>query len=54
MTGRSGEAAAERNLIVRALLVQPLLHRRGRHTRTLDLARKHQADLRAWFDHHLG
>lgn len=54
MTGRSREAAFERSQIIRALLVHPLLHRRGRHIRMLDLARRHQAELRRWFDHHLG
>lgn len=54
MTGRSREAAFERSQIIRELLAHPLLHRRGRHIRTLDLARRHQAELRRWFDHHLG
>ncbi|MEV0223319.1 TIGR02678 family protein [Streptomyces sp. NPDC050704] len=54
MTSRSREAAFERSQIIRALLLRPLLHRRGRHIRTLDLARRHQAELRRWFDHHLG
>ncbi|UED83195.1 TIGR02678 family protein [Streptomyces profundus] len=54
MSGRGHEAAFERGAVIRALLAQPLLHRRGRHTRTLDLARRHQTGLRAWFDHHLG
>ncbi|MEB8343407.1 TIGR02678 family protein [Streptomyces endophyticus] len=54
MNRLSGQAAHEQSTVVRALLQQPLLLRRGRHTHTLDLARRHQAELRAWFDHHLG
>ncbi|MGY0489137.1 TIGR02678 family protein [Streptomyces sp. WG-D5] len=54
MSQHSGRAAQERSIVIRALLRHPLLLRRGRHIHTLDLARRHQAELRAWFDHHLG
>ncbi|MEU3290412.1 TIGR02678 family protein [Streptomyces longwoodensis] len=54
MSQRDPNTAHERSTVIRALLMRPLLHRRGRHIRTLDLARRHQAELRAWFDYHLG
>ncbi|MBF8187835.1 TIGR02678 family protein [Nonomuraea sp. K274] len=54
MTRWSGVTGAERVHVVRALLARPLLHRRGVHTRTVEMARTHQTELQAWFEHHLG
>ncbi|MCT9934527.1 TIGR02678 family protein [Planotetraspora sp. A-T 1434] len=36
------------------MLARPLLHRRATHAYTVELARAHQAELQAWFEHHLG
>ncbi|MFF2629213.1 TIGR02678 family protein [Kitasatospora griseola] len=54
MTRWNGDDGHERLRVVRALLLRPLLNATGGHRQLVALARKHQTELRAWFDHHLG
>jgi uncharacterized protein (TIGR02678 family) len=44
----------EQQEVVRALLRNPLRHRQGADASVVDLARKHEPALHAWFEHHLG
>ncbi|WP_046498700.1 TIGR02678 family protein [Streptomyces odonnellii] len=54
MNGWTGEEGHERREAVRALLHTPVLRREGRHRRLVDQARRHEKELRAWFDRQLG
>ncbi|MFJ2172662.1 TIGR02678 family protein [Streptomyces sp. NPDC087851] len=50
-TGQEGHECRE---VVRALLRTPVLRREGRHGRLVDQARRHEEQLRIWFDRQLG
>ncbi|MFD4538062.1 TIGR02678 family protein [Kitasatospora sp. NPDC058397] len=49
-----GQDGHERREVIRALLRNPTLRRRGRRGRLIDQARVHEEELRTWFDHRLG
>ncbi|WP_232485563.1 TIGR02678 family protein [Streptomyces fildesensis] len=52
--GWTGQEGHERREVVRALLHTPVLRREGRNRRLVDQARRHEKELRAWFDRQLG
>ncbi|MET8061970.1 TIGR02678 family protein [Streptomyces microflavus] len=54
MRGWTGQEGHERREVVRALLHTPVLRRESRHRRLVDQARRHEKELRAWFDRQLG
>lgn len=54
MNGWTGQEGHERREVVRVLLHTPVLRREGRHRRLVDQARRHEKELRAWFDRQLG
>lgn len=54
MKGWTGQEGHERREVVRTLLHTPVLRREGRHRRLVDQARRHEKELRAWFDRQLG
>ncbi|MFD7325675.1 TIGR02678 family protein [Streptomyces sp. NPDC059875] len=54
MKGWTGEAGHARSLVVRALLNRPLILTNRANKHVVDLAHAHYAELRSWFDHHLG
>lgn len=54
MNGWTGQEGHERREVVRALLHTPVLRREGRNRRLVDQARRHEDELRVWFDRQLG
>ncbi|MFE2412396.1 TIGR02678 family protein [Kitasatospora sp. NPDC059408] len=54
MSNWAGQDGHECREVIRALLRNPTLRRRGRRGRLIDQARQHEEELRAWFDHRLG
>ncbi|MFJ8248706.1 TIGR02678 family protein [Streptomyces sp. NPDC094466] len=54
MNDWTGQEGHERREVVRALLHTPVLRREGRLRRMVDQARRHENDLRVWFDRQLG
>ncbi|MFB6555501.1 TIGR02678 family protein [Streptomyces sp. NPDC056405] len=54
MKGWTGPEGHECREVVRALLHTPVLRREGRHRRLVDQARRHEEQLRVWFDRQLG
>ncbi|MFD7645947.1 TIGR02678 family protein [Kitasatospora sp. NPDC059795] len=54
MSGWAGQDGHERREVIRALILRPLLQRRGRSGRLVDQARRHEGELRAWFAQELG